>query len=431
MMRRHAPVVALAAAATLVAVAGLAVLAFRSDGSSPSPPPTVTLSPPTATPTSTATTPSASPLACPSAEPPPADAPGPDIIGDGYRLTPVLPDANWGDMLDFALIPGLDNAAVIARQNGEIWKVSLDGSFGPTLFGNLDPIVESGGEQGLLSLAFSPDFQSDGRVYVYYTRGSPNPSVLSRFQASAACMDTAGETVIIEVPQPYANHNGGSVRFGKDGYLYLSLGDGGSGGDPQGNAQNTDSLLGKVLRLDVTGQETYAIPPDNPFANGGGRAEVYAYGLRNPWRMSMDLLTGDIWLGDVGQNSWEEVDRITLGGNYGWRCYEGFEPYNPAGCSSDSGKYIFPRTAYPTGANGNRAVTGGYVYRGTAMPELYGRFIYADTYSGRIWAVNTTDESEPVELMDTGELIYSFAELKDGELLVLTADGIYRLATAS
>lgn len=430
-MRRHAPVIALAATGVLLAGVGLVLLASDSDSPSPSPSATVIPSPsPTATPTGTAAAPTASPIACPTAESPPAGGTRPDIAGGGYRLTPVLPEAAWEDMLNFALIPGTENEAVITRQNGEIWRVSLDGSLGPALFGNLDPIVESGGEQGLLSLAFSPDFQSDGRVYVYYTRGSPDPSVLSRFQASPACMDTASETVIIEVPQPYSNHNGGDIVFGQDGYLYLSLGDGGSGGDPHNNAQDPNSLLGKVLRLDVTGQDTYVIPPDNPFAGGNGLGEIYAYGLRNPWRMSMDRLTGDIWLGDVGQNAWEEVDRITLGGNYGWRCYEGFEQYNFSGCSTESGNYVLPRVAYAQGTD-NRSVVGGYVYRGGTMPALYGHFIYADAYSGRIWAVNTTDESDPVELMDTGEFIYSFAEVADGELLVLTANGIYQLAPAA
>jgi len=302
--------------------------------------------------------------------------------------------------------------------------VFLDGSE-PVLFGDLSPILSSGGEEGLLSLAFSPGFQSDGRLYVYYTRGAPAPSVLSRFQADDAGIDESTETVILEVPQPYANHNGGKIVFGQDGYLYLSLGDGGSGGDPHDNAQNKDSLLGKVLRLDVTGQNTYAVPPDNPFVGTPGRDEVFAYGLRNPWRMSQDRLTGDIWLGDVGQSAWEEVDRMTPGGNYGWRCYEGFAEYNTDGCP-DRSTLVFPRAVYPNPEKG-RAVVGGYVYRGGDMPEIYGYYVYGDTYSGRIWAANASDDSDPIELLDSDEFIYSFAELPDGELLVLTAGGIYRL----
>jgi len=392
---------------------------------------------PITTPTSTATaalTPSPGsttpPIACPPPAPPTGATPHADIAEAAYRLVHVVPDANWGDMLDFALVPGTQNAAVVARQNGEIWRVSLDGSFGPAMFGNLDSTVTSGGEQGLLSLAFSPEFESDGRVYVYYTRRSPNPSALSRFQAAAACMDTKSETVIMEIPQPYPNHNGGRIVFGHDGNLYLSLGDGGSGGDPLNNGQNLESLLGKILRLAVTGEETYAIPTDNPFAKTAGLAEIFAYGFRNPWRISVDRDTGDIWAGDVGQSAWEELDKVTAGGNYGWRCYEGFEPYNSGGCATDPGRYAFPRAVYPNQGTDNQAIVGGYVYRGTAIPGLFGHYVYADTYSGRIWTVNTADNSEPVQLMDTSEFIYSFAEQANGELLVLTAGGIYRLATA-
>jgi glucose/arabinose dehydrogenase len=424
---------------TVAVVAGCVVIGDPLEGTptftptqtptpSPTPTPTVTASasPPgtvTATPTPTAT-----PFDCPATVPATGAVPGPDITSAEYRLVHVIPGADWGDMLDFALIPGSQNEAVIARQNGEIWRVALDGSFGPTLYGDLDPIVSSGGEEGLLSLAFSPEFEMDGRIYVYYTRGSPNPSVLSRFQATATCMDLNSETVIIEVPQPYPNHNGGRIVFGQDGNLYLSTGDGGWAGDPGNRAQNIESLNGKVLRLDVTGEQTYAIPAGNPFAGGAGRDEIYAYGFRNPWRMSMDRATGDIWLGDVGQNRWEEVDRVILGGNYGWRCYEGFADYDQSqGCSGNPDDYVFPRAAYDH-SGGNQAIAGGYVYRGSDMPELAGHYIYADSYSGRIWAVNTADGSDPVELMNTTEFIYSFAELTDGELLVLTMSGIYRLA---
>lgn len=432
-MRRRLPIIA-AAATTLVVVTAVALIiaASGSDDQSPEPTEAAVLTQstsPSASPAPTAeTTPSPSAIACPPPAPATGAASRPDLTGGGYRLIHVLPDAAWEDMLEFALIPGTSNAAVIARQNGEIWRVSLDGSFGPTMFGNLDPMVASGGEEGLLSLAFSPEFESDGRLYVYYTRGSPNPSVLSRFQASADCLDPASEQVILEIRQPFANHNGGRMVFGQDGNLYLSLGDGGSGGDPQNNGQDIESLLGKVLRLDVTGQQTYNTPPDNPFVGTAGRDEIFAYGFRNPWRMSADRETGDIWLGDVGQGDWEEVDRVTLGGNYGWRCYEGLEAFNLTGCSTEPGHYQAPRAAYPNQSTDNQAVAGGYVYRGSAMPGLQGHYIYADSYSGRIWAVNTQDTSEPVELMDSDRFIYGFAEQADGELLVLTADGIYRFA---
>jgi glucose/arabinose dehydrogenase len=227
-----------------------------------------------------------------------------------------------------------------------------------------------------------------------------------------------------------SNHNGGSIRFGQDGNLYLSVGDGGGGGDPSETGQDNTDLLGSVLRLNVTGEPTYAVPGDNPFAGGGdpGNDLVWAYGLRNPWRMSVDSDTGGIWLGDVGQGSREEVDQIVAGGNYGWDCKEGLSDYEIDGCPDDSA-FVAPRATYGHGG-GNQAVTGGYVYRGSDMPELDGWYIYADAYSGRFWAVNTVDTNAPVQLLDTIEFIYSFAELADGELLVLTLSGIYRLAHA-
>jgi len=238
--------------------------------------------------------------------------------------------------------------------------------------------------------------------------------------------------VVLEIPVPLnaANHNGGSLRFGQDGKLYLSVGDGGGGGDPLETGQDNTDLLGSVLRLDVVGQDTYAIPGDNPFADGDPGADlVWAYGLRNPWRMNVDSLNGEIWLGDVGQGEREEVDRIVSGGNYGWNTLEGNNCYDPqSGCTAPRG-YVAPRADYGHGG-GNQAVAGGYVYRGAAMPELYGHYIYADTYSGRIWAVNTEGADPPVELMNTDEFIYSFAELADGGLLVLTANGIFELSHA-
>ncbi len=336
----------------------------------------------------------------------------------------------WGDMLDFALIPGSPGEAVVILHGGELWKVFLNGSQ-PTPFGDLSVPIVSGGEEGLLSLAFSPDFQNDRRLYVYYTaQDCARCHHLSRLDVVGGQLDEGSEAVVLEIPVPLAaaNHNGGSVRFGQDGKLYLSVGDGGGGGDPLETGQDNTDLLGSVLRLDVTGQNTYAIPGDNPFVGDPGNDLVWAYGLRNPWRMSVDSLNGDIWLGDVGQNLWEEVDEVIAGGNYGWDCKEGFANYETSGCPSPSA-FQEPRAAYGH-TGGNQAVTGGYVYRGSDMPELFGHYIYADAYSGRIWAVNTGDASPPVQLLNTDEFIYSFAELEDGELLALTASGIYRLAHA-
>ncbi len=381
---------------------------------SPSPASSPSASPPASPTASSATTPS--PTATPA---PAAGTPRPG----GYGLTKLLEAAQLAEAVEFAMIPGASDAALVATQSGKIWRVSLNGG-PPAAFGDISGRLTSGGEEGLLSLAFSPNFESDGRVYLYYTKGSPQPSILSRFQATASHLDEGSETVLLQVPQPFANHNGGHIVFGHDGLLYLSLGDGGSGGDPNGNGQNTDTLLAKVLRIDVSGP-SYAVPPDNPFAGGGGRGEVFAYGLRNPWRMTVDSVTGDIWLGDVGQDKWEEVDRLVKGGNFGWNCYEGPAPFHLGGCPA--GGFQPPRAYY--GHDQGNAVTGGFVYRGSALPELYGWYLYADFYSGRLWGVDTSSgSSPPVLLAETGSTPASFAELPDKELVIVDYSGaIYKI----
>ena len=297
-------------------------------------------------------------------------------------------------------------------------------------------LAGGGNEEGLLSATFSPNFESDHRIYVYYTQGGNAglPTVLSRFPVNGNVMDTSigAETRILLVPDFAENHNGGRLLFGPDGYLYLSLGDGGGGGDPAETGQNNDDLLGSVLRLNVTGQATYTIPLDNPFADGpGGDAdEVWAYGLRNPWRYSFDRVTGDLWLADVGQQDWEEIEKIVSGGNYGWDCWEGNTVYEDIDCGSPQTPFLFPRAVYDHGLG--CSVTGGYVYRGTSMPEIYGWYVYSDFCSGRIWAVNPADSSSPVQLVDTNFNIASFAELPNGELLVLTfQNSIQRLTCAA
>jgi glucose/arabinose dehydrogenase len=285
----------------------------------------------------------------------------------------------------------------------------------------------SGGEEGLLSIAFSPNFTSDGRVYVYYTTGGDSdlPTVLARLQVVNGEVDSGNQTVILEVSDFASNHNGGRIAFGKDGMLYLSTGDGGRGGDPNENGQNLNTLLGKILRLNVTGQHTYAIPEDNPFVGADGLDEIWAYGFRNPWRIGVDSTTGEIWVGDVGQSAWEEVGRVTRGGNHGWDCYEGFAVFEASGCPA--GGFVSPRAVY-SHAGGRCSVTGGYVYRGSAIPSLYGWYVYADYCSGEIWAVNPAASGEPILLQDTSYSISSFAELPGGEIAVLTFDGaVYKL----
>jgi glucose/arabinose dehydrogenase len=260
---------------------------------------------------------------------------GEPFPASNYGLTEVIAAGpNVDRPVDLVMIPGSNDQAVVVMQSDEtVYLVSLSNAFPPQLYGDLKAYVEGTGvEQGLLSLAFSPNFGVDQRVYVYYTQDSAagEPTVLSRFQVVAAQMVTAGpgaETRILEVPDNYATHNGGKIIFGDDGYLYLSIGDGGrpvgGKGDIDEHAQNIDDLRGKILRLNVTGQATYSIPGDNPFVGAAGADEIWAYGFRNPWRMSEDRLTKEIWLGDAGEANWEEVDKVVKGGNFGWDCYGG------------------------------------------------------------------------------------------------------------
>jgi len=351
--------------------------------------------------------------------------------------------ATFTRMVDFAMIPGTtDQAVVVSQQEAVVRRVSLTGAFTPTIYGNLsDRVKVAGNEEGLLSIAFSPNFANDSRVYLYYTsltcqQGVTRCSRLSRFPVMSNDMVEAMETVVLEIPQlpsDQSNHNGGRLLFGPDGYLYLSIGDGGGAGDPGETGQNNDDLLGSVLRINVTGQATYSIPPGNPFADGPGANadEVWAYGLRNPWRYSFDRMNGDLWLADVGQGSWEEVEKIVSGGNYGWDCYEGNALYNdPSPGEPCNSPFQPPRAVY--GHNLGCSVTGGYVYRGASLLEVYGLYVYGDYCSGRIWAVNPADSSDPILLVDTPVSIASFAELPNGDLLVLAFNNtIYRLTCAA
>jgi glucose/arabinose dehydrogenase len=382
-----------------------------------------------ATKTATSTPPSTPPATAQAAAAsvtPPAGVPA----ANGYRLVTTLPRANFDRMLDFAAVPGSPNQAVVLTQGGVVYRIALDGSSPPAVFGDVSSLIiaNPGNEEGLLGIAFSPGFATDGRVFVYYSAGNPAHSVLSRFSVSGGTMDMTSERVILEVPQPFANHNGGQLAFGPDGFLYWGLGDGGSEGDPQQNGQKLSTLLSSILRLDVSG-DTYSIPPANPFLNvPGALPEKYAYGLRNPWRFSFDSVTGDLWAGDVGQDKWEEIDRITAGGNYGWSIMEGFECYRTPTC--DQTGFMLPRAVY--GHDVGCSVIGGYVYRGAAMPELQGWYVYGDYCSGRVWALDTATNSDPVLLAEPGHSIASFGVLPDGEIIALSFDkAIYQLERVS
>ena len=309
-----------------------------------------------------------------------------------------------------------------------------------TTFINITSEVTSGGEMGLLGMAFHPNFPTDPRVYLSYTATESGQLVsrVAEFQTSdgGLTLNAASEKNILTINQPFSNHNGGNVMFGPDGYMYLGYGDGGSGGDPNNNGQSTNTLLGKMLRIDinnVTAPSAYNIPASNPFAGNarcgrtGGSAscpEIFAWGLRNPWRWSFDRATSDLWVGDVGQNAYEEVDKVVVGGNYGWRCREGLHDYNTSGCG---GGYIDPLVEYDHSLGA--AVTGGYVYRGTQTTNFVGRYLFADYGSGRIWVYAPGLSPARTELIDSNYNISSFGEDVNGELYVLdyAGGGVYHI----
>ena len=319
----------------------------------------------------------------------------------------------------------------VVEQHGVIHRIDPAAPERTDVFLDISPRVSrQGNEEGLLGLAFDPGFAENGRFYVYYSAASPRRSVLSRFEVGGNGLgNAASESVLLEVPQPYRNHNGGMIEFGPDGMLYVALGDGGSAGDPQRHGQDLGTLLGTILRIDVTSRDgaPYAVPADNPFVGqGGARGEIWAYGLRNAWRFSFDRETGDLWTGDVGQNALEEVDVVRRGGNYGWNEMEGSRCFRPA-CDPDA----FEAPVVEYGRDMGCSITGGYVYRGQRLPELRGVYLYADYCSGRIWGLRWDGErvTEHAQLARAEFQIPSFGEDEAGEVYVLGFDGgIYRFA---
>jgi uncharacterized repeat protein (TIGR03806 family) len=317
------------------------------------------------------------------------------------------------------------------------------------VFVDITSRVRSGGEQGLLGLAFHPDFPSDPRAYLSYTNATSGlVSRVSEFRTpdGGSTLDPASERVLLSVPQPATNHNGGHIAFGPDGFLYVGFGDGGSGGDPWGtfgNGQNLQTVLGKMLRIDVdgaTGAIPYRIPADNPHAgnalcNAGTGAqacpEIYAYGFRNPWRWSFDPGSGELWVADVGQGALEEVNRVLRGGNYGWRCFEGTNAFN-ANCGPNAASSLPPVAQY--GRSAGQSVTGGFVYRGSAIPALAGRYVFGDFVTGRIWHI-ARDTAPTLTVgagFDSGLSIASFGRGLDNELYVVHYGGtVHRLVAAA
>jgi glucose/arabinose dehydrogenase len=327
----------------------------------------------------------------------------------------------------------------IVEQPGRI-RIVKGGSLLPTPFLDISSLVSTGGEQGLLGLAFHPQFATNHQIYVNYTdrTGATNIRSYKVSTANPDLVDPTSAKAILTIKQPYSNHNGGNLAFGPDGFLYIGMGDGGSGGDPGNRAQNTGQLLGKMLRIDVnhtSGKKLYANPATNPYVGIAGADEVWQIGLRNPWRFSFDSLTGALWIGDVGQSGYEEVDVAPQtstgpgrGINWGWRQMEGFHCYNPATGCVTAGKSL-PLLEY-THVNGRCAITGGYVYRGSAIPSLAGTYLYADYCTGEIWGVSATATSPATStlLLDTPLYVSSFGQDAAGELYVVDLGGsVYKV----
>lgn len=363
----------------------------------------------------------------------PAAAPAQETATGGVRLARVR--GGLGDALFVTGAPGQPGRLFVVQQSGRI-RVLQNGRLLGRPFLDVSGRISAGGERGLLGLAFHPDYARNGRFYVNYTDRSGDTRVVEYRRASATRADPSSARVLLGVDQPFPNHNGGALAFGPDGMLYIGLGDGGSGDDPQGNAQDTGSLLGKLLRIDVDRRADgtpYGIPAGNPFAGGGGRPEIYAYGLRNPWRFSFDRARGDLWIGDVGQGEIEEIDfrrRDTgAGANFGWRAFEGRAPHIGGTGALEGPSGHTPPVAQYTHAQGC-SVTGGYVYRGTKVPALRGRYVYADFCSGTVWSMRAGPNPGDVR-RETGlgaglYNVTSFGESLSGDLYVIAGGALYR-----
>ena len=330
-----------------------------------------------------------------------------------------------------------DPSRLFIVEKGGAIRVIKDGALLPTPFLDLTAKVSTGGEQGLLGLAFDPEYATNGRFVVHYTDVNGN-TVVSLFRVAAGDADRAdpaSETVVLTAEQPFSNHNGGQILFGPDGMLYIGLGDGGSEGDPGGRGQSLADLLGSILRVDVRSGTGYTVPPDNPFVGQAGASpEIWNYGLRNPWRFTFDPATGDLYIADVGQNAWEEVDVVRAaegagrGANFGWNVTEGRHCYVNAGC--DQSGFTLPVLEYGHGEG--CSITGGFVYRGAAIPDLQGHYFYADYCRGWVRSFRLQD-GQAVELQQwptlaPGGTIPSFGQDAAGELYVLTAEGrVFRI----
>ncbi|HZP21295.1 MAG TPA: PQQ-dependent sugar dehydrogenase [Bauldia sp.] len=344
---------------------------------------------------------------------------------DGVLLGTEVVAEGVGEPVDLTA-PAGDPRLFVADKGGRILIIK-DRAVLPQPFLDIGKLVSGGSEQGLLGLVFHPDYARNGRFFVDYTNVDGDTRVVEyRVSRNADVADPGSAKVILAIDQPYANHNGGWLAFGPDGFLYVGMGDGGSGGDPHGNGQNTGVLLGKILRIDVDRGEPYAIPPGNPFAGGGGAPEVFLYGLRNPWRAAFD--GNRLYIADVGQNMYEEVDVLDLasaaGANLGWNRMEGLHCFRPrSGC--DRSGLVLPVFEYDHGKG--CSITGGFVYRGKAMPALAGRYFFADYCTGEVASFRYRDgKAGDVVSLGVTDSVTSFGRDAAGELYILTANGTVR-----
>lgn len=337
-------------------------------------------------------------------------------VAPSVRLAAVQTDLD--QPLWAGVAPGEPNRLYVAERGGKLYRIEGGQR---TLILDLGPYLTTRGlEQGLLGLAFHPDWARNGLLFVHYSGRQAGETEIAHLQREGDRFDPAKQVRVFTLDQPYPNHNGGSIEFGPDGYLYVALGDGGSAGDPQKRAQNLEELHGKILRLEVGPFEGYRIPASNPFVGKPGRDEIWAYGLRNPFRIAFDRPTGDLWIGDVGQNRIEEVDRIPAGRgglNFGWKIMEGNERYSPGPTEG-----LTPPVATYTHEGENCAITGGVVYHGRAIPALAGSYLFGDYCSGRLWRL-APGSQRPELLMETGLNISSFAYDGEGEVLVIDLKG--------
>jgi glucose/arabinose dehydrogenase len=358
-----------------------------------------------------------------STAPTPVPPPGPLVLA----LTPVV--SGLTTPVDVQNAHDGSGRLFVVEQRGVIRIVS-NASLLPTPFLDLTSLVDFGGEKGLLGLAFHPNYSQNRRFFVNYDRvvTGQMQTVIAEFQTSATNpnqADPATQRILFTVDQPFPNHKGGQLAFGPDGFLYIGLGDGGSGGDPLGNGQNLQTLLGKMLRIDVDHTSPglqYAIPPDNPFVNGAGRGEIWAYGLRNPWRFSFDPANGRLFVGDVGQDRFEEIDILQKAGNFGWNIMEGMHCFNPmTGCNMNG--LILPIADYDH-SQGD-AVIGGYVYRGSVISQLAGTYLFSDFGTGTVWSLteNPPGTWTRAQLLSTGKNISSFGRDEAGEFYLLDYSG--------